>query len=231
VTTFTLNDLAYDLYELMRANIRDNEVEDIRQIKFWLTNQREFWVSNELDKRAFTLNTTSPFIQTLDNLQMENVDLAEKLGVDVGQKIKRTVDILPNVIAYHNGIAIEGVYPLCLLGKKVYFTTWDEFLAGGNMRFNQKTIYAAMSEGHIYLKQVANLDNYKLIDKIKVNAIFENPEDLSLFTNSNGDVAYSEDTKYPISRKFYENIKREIIKTNFELVLSGKDSRTEAAAV
>jgi len=226
----TLNEYAYDLYELLRANLTDNEHEDIRQIKFWLKNQRSFWASNEIDKQMKFLSSDSPFLQELDNITVSITDLGEKAGFTSGKKILRT-EPLPDITSFHGGLAIEGVYPQCLVSGKLTLVPWDRFVNTGNLRFNSKAIYASYNHGRIYFKQSANLENYRLLNKVKISAIFEDPEELKEYINSDGNPAYSDNDSFPISGKFYENIKKSIINNNFELILNGRDSETQSAAV
>lgn len=226
----TLNEYAYDLYELLRANLTDNEHEDIRQIKFWLKNQRSFWASNEIDKQTKFLSSDSPFLQELDNIDVNIVDLGEKAGVTSGVKTLRT-ESLPNITSFHGGRAIEGVYPQCLVSGKLILVPWDRFVNTGYLRFNSKAIYAAYNFGRIYFKQRDNLENFRLLNKVKISAIFEDPEELKDYTNADGEPVYSDSDDFPISGKFYENIKKSIINNNFELILNGRDSENQSAAV
>lgn len=228
--TYTLDWYAYDLYELLRANLTDNETEDIRQIKFWLTMQRGFWVSNETDKNYNFLTTENPFLQTLDNISVSDADVDFALGFSIGNHIKRTEE-LPKFINAKNGICLQGVYPQSIKGKKLTFVGWDRFLHTGNLRYNKNEIYASYMDNRIYFLQKERTDNYKLMDKVLIRGVFDNPEDLSDYTNIDGNAAYTDSSAYPISSKFYENIKKGIIDNNFKLVLDGRDSRTEEAAI
>jgi hypothetical protein len=46
----TLNQLIYDLLEIVRPNLSDDDNFDKRQIAFWIKNQRALWLRNELNK-------------------------------------------------------------------------------------------------------------------------------------------------------------------------------------
>ena len=46
----TLNKLTYDLLELIRGNITDDDELDLRQIEYWIHNQRALWLKNEMNR-------------------------------------------------------------------------------------------------------------------------------------------------------------------------------------
>ena len=46
----TLNEIAYDLLSIVRPALSDDSDIDLRQIKFWIHNQRALFIRNELNR-------------------------------------------------------------------------------------------------------------------------------------------------------------------------------------
>ena len=82
----TLNEISYDLLSIVRPQLSDDTDIEIRQIKFWIRNQRALWIRNELNRKR---SIDEDIIQTLC-ADIEEVDASDCCGIDLDCDILRT---------------------------------------------------------------------------------------------------------------------------------------------
>ena len=108
----TLDAMAYDLWLTIRnGHVVDDDDLDIRQIKFWIKNNRAVWVKNEVGK-GYSLSQR--FIQPVktgvyDYVSLIPTDIAQ-FGT-VGDTILKTTIQIPNLIEYKGTPLLTKVGP------------------------------------------------------------------------------------------------------------------------
>ncbi len=82
----TLNEIAYDLLSIVRPQLSDDNDIDIRQIKFWIRNQRALWLRNELNRKR---SIDEDVIQTLC-VDIEEVDASDCCDITIDCSVLRS---------------------------------------------------------------------------------------------------------------------------------------------
>ena len=70
----TLNEIAYDILSAVRPQLSDDSELDIRQIKFWVKNQRALLIRNEINRNR-TIDTDVP-----ETIEMHNMKAITRVG-------------------------------------------------------------------------------------------------------------------------------------------------------
>ena len=212
MTGLTLRRLVYDVWELIRDNIVDDDSIDERQIAEWIHQQRAIWVSNELNKGRYD----ESYIQDLGAIELEVIDTGEVYSsTSSGLKLKRTSVDIPKGIEVHNATGLVSVGPLDFMNSRFPIINIERAKHAGNGRFNTETIYSFLRGDRVYL--VAGSSNIYIssLKYVNIRGIFDNPEDVADFTDINGNAMFSwDDHDYPINRKLYTYLKGEILNVN-----------------
>lgn len=213
----TLNKLTYDLLELIRSEISDDESLDIRQVEYWIHNQRALWLKNEMNKFR---SIDDDIIQDLGCVELEVVDAADCPAHLVGCSLLRTKCKLPDTIDLHHTTAITRVGPLHKVDRPYSFVSYKRAIFSGNNSLNEKTIYAFLLNDYIYLK--FNDKNFyaKMLTHVNVMGVFEDPTAAATFCDEDGKPCYSPESKYPVSRSLINYMKAEIIKSDLRFKLN-----------
>jgi hypothetical protein len=206
-----LNEIVYDIRESLKELSDDSEI-DNRHIIYLLSTKRAKYLRQDLNNFQKTTDTS---IQQTFCLQLEEVS-ADQCGVDIYcDKVIRTKKPLPRAIELHTSPAITKVRPTNRLAIPFNFISREKAPFLKSAPFG-KSIYAFLdTDYHIYF--VSTSDTYKLIDCITVSGIFENPLDLTEYTNccicpDNVEPCFDEmNSEYPLQPHYVDLIKNEII--------------------
>ena len=222
----TLNKLIYDLWELVRPNLSDDDNFDKRQLAFWIQTQRALLVRNELNKNR-TIDDN--LIQDLGCLELELADKADCCDISDGCKILRTKDVIPNTIELHNKSAITRVAPIDKHTIPFSHVSYERAIWSGNGRFNVDQIFTFELNDRIYLK-ATNDSLLKYITDINVRGVFEDPTEVGKFTQcANDTICYTNDSKYPINAWMVDYMKAAILQLNFQTALQAPQDNTNNA--
>tara|TARA_R110001599_G_scaffold136553_3_gene315007 strand:- start:1305 stop:2015 length:711 start_codon:yes stop_codon:yes gene_type:complete len=212
----TLNKLTYDLLELIRGNITDDDELDLRQIEYWIHNQRALWLKNEMNRFR---SIDDDLVQDLGCAELELADASSCAVFPVGCSILRTKNIIPDTIDLHHKSAITRVGPVNRTQKPFSFIPYNRAVFSGNGRLSKETVYAFLLNDRMYLKFNENNELAKLLTEVNIRGVFEDPTQVAAFNNSDGTPCYSKDIKYPISRSMINYMKAEIIKSDLRFKL------------
>lgn len=221
----TLNKLVYDLWEIIRPNISDDDSFDKRQLEFWVHNQRALWLRNELNKNR-TIDDN--VIQDLGCVELEVTDRAECCELSSGCKVLRTKLTLPNTIELHNKTGITRVAPINKLDVPFSFVSYERAIHSGNGRFNSKHIFAFLLNDRVYLTS-KDPQLAKYITHINIRGVFEDPTEASNFSHCDGTSCYTKDSKYPVNRWMIDYMKEAILKLNIAASLQAVTDNTNNA--
>jgi hypothetical protein len=206
----TLNEIAYDLLSIVRPHLSDDSDIDLRQIKFWINNQRALWVRNEVNKKR---SVDNDLIQTIC-AELEEVDASDCCDAPIKcDKVMRMKEELPPTIELHMKEAIFRVAGINKLKKPFSYVDYNRIPWVGNGRFNTDNVYAFLHDKRIHIFSPSNQE-YRFMEKISVRAVFENPEDAALFNPCSDTPCYTDDTEYPIKTWMLPALKEAILKSN-----------------
>lgn len=174
----TLNKMIYEVWELLRRNIVDDDEIDERLIKDLIIEQYQTWIKNEVNKT----DDYEKFSTPLGYYTFTPDDGSFDIVIDVDTKVLVSTTTLPKFI-YRNGKPVITVIqspdvksiPIKLVKQK---GLWSR----GNSRFNSRQIFALHIKNLEKLFLVSNdSNNYAGIGRLYLEGVLENPTDLSAF--------------------------------------------------
>lgn len=207
-----LNEMIYDIREYIREFSDDTEVDD-RHLVYLINIKRAKYLRQDLNNYQ---KATDLSIQQKFCVAMEEVS-ADECGQDIYcDKVLRSVKPLPKAIELHTRTAITKLKPTNVLSVPFNVISKDKVPYLKDSPF-KNSIYAFIdSDNYVYL--ISSNTTYKLIDCLNVAGIFENPLELSEFTNCCGcpeseqTVCYDQnESEYPLQPHYVDLIKREIV--------------------
>ena len=222
----SLNDLAYSILESIRPMIKDDEIIDLREIKFEIHNQRALWLTNYLNKPLRVID--DGILQTICE-DIDIVDASSCCNVTTKCTAMRTRREIPETIALHDGNLIYRVGPVDLTKPAFNYVSYQHALFAGNGRFNKDNVYTFLKEGYIYLLINPQSMVMSGITRIAITGIFENPSDISEFNNCNGMSCYTDDSPYPLTRALWNYIKPQVIRQLLPNIYMPDDIRNDAS--
>jgi len=209
----TKAEICYDLWHMIRGNISDDDVLDIRQLGFWLDNQRALWLRNELNKNR-TIDDN--VIQDLGAVELEIDDRVVDNTFIQDKKILKTTQQIPVTIERHNSPTITRVGSLDYKDRPFSFIDFTDVPFAGNGKFNKNEIFAFLLNGYMYIISNCNNPKWKSIKYINIRGVFENPEEAATFSHVDGTACYTDDSKYPINKWMLPYLKDAILKADLQ---------------
>ena len=223
----TLNQLSYDLLlTLSGGTLSDDFDIDKRQVYYWIANTRARLLSNELNRNR---SIHPVYIQDLGCVGLETVDRAECCDIDICCDILRTDQDVPAPVELYNKETITRVASLDKIEKPYTLIPYARAPYVGSGRFNSQRIFAFYRNNRVYL--VFNSENYKakLLQKINIQGVFEDPSLAAAFTNCDGSPCWTPDSQYPISKKMVNYLKNEILKSELNILKIPSDTTNDGA--
>jgi hypothetical protein len=199
----TLATIIYDLKNIIRgAILTQSEPISDRQIEIWIHQYRAKLIKQEMDKGKMP---NPDYIQTLQALELEEVDEAEGSTIDTDYKTFRTILELPNTIDLNHkaGFMFIGT----ITGQEIQFVPegrarWQKF-----KKYTGDDRIAYLKEGKLYVT------NDKELRYITVRGIFEVPPEVSHLDNPRESVTdVTTNSPYPIPINMIPTLKQMILK-------------------
>lgn len=219
------NELIYDILEDLRSHhIVDDEDIDERQVIHKLNVQRSLWIRNELNKPGRSID---PFtVQSLGCVDLEVADTSECPDLPVGCSILRTKCEIPKTVELHQRNAITKVGSIDKLDYFFSFVSYQQAIFSGNGKYNSKSIFAFLHNNKMYFK--VNDAQKKLLRKINIMGIFEDPTSVENFCNQDKTKCFSKDDPYPISSWMLPMVKQQILNDYIRSIQLPEDNTNDA---
>lgn len=189
----TLNTIVTDLLTIIRGSqLSASEPISKRQLEAWVHQYRAKIIKQDMDKGKVP---NPDYIQTIQALEVEEVDEAEGTTLTTDYKTFRTTIQVPKAIDlnFKSGFMYIGT----ITGQEIQFT------AEGRARWQQHKKYTS-SDPICYLKDgYLYIHNDKAIRYITVRGIFEIPPEISHLNNTNEvitDVTLESEYPMPIDK-------------------------------
>ena len=228
-TGVTLNKLMYDLWEVVRQYITDDDFLDKRKFKEWIHNQRALWIRNELNKNH-TIDDN--LIQDLGCLELERADASSCCDLPLGCTILRTKKELPVTIERHNEPTFIRIGPINRTLKPYTLISYSRAPYVTDGKFSRNQVYVFLLNKRLYIVSGNSQDpQLKLLKYINVLAVLENPEEAAIFKTCSGTICFTEDSPYPINRWMIPYLKDAIIKADLSYIMkAGADSTNDGSS-
>lgn len=225
----TENQIIYDIMELLRGNqVSDDTELDGRHIMFHVNNQRALWLRNEYNKPGRQIDHNVE--QDLGCIDLVAVDAAECCApVSIGCTVLRTEQKIPNTIELHQGTGITRVGPIRKLDVPFSFIPYSRTQTEEN-KYGVRSVKAYLLNNYIYL--ITPTVESKMLDKINVRGVFEDPAAAAAFTNCDGTSCYDKATsKYPVNSWMYAYFKEQVLREFGIAIQSPKDSAGDSQEI
>lgn len=210
----TLNQIAYSLLDMVRGTLSDDEDIDIREVKNWIHTTRAVILKQKFDKNIRVID--SSYTQSLGSVEMEVVNSSVDTLLQTDKYYVRSVLDIPSTIERSNS---EGTFvrigPADRKADKYNIISLNRAIYCGSGKFNKNSIYAFILDNKIYLS--SNTDISNIIKYIDVIGVFQNPSQVAIFKDVNGDSLYSDDKEYPISRSIVATLEDMVIKSKLTI--------------
>lgn len=205
----TLNQIAYDLIEFYRANIKDTDSVSLRQIKYWVNVERANIINQKLDKNFYDISHN--YLQDIGILSVEKVDSSRLTGISSSDNIYRTIPI-PATFRDSNQLAT------------IYYAGYADYLGSSFTQVPNKTLkragigkfkdkfnyYTLMPDNRLYFT------GQFMPNEVVITGIFQNAKEAALFA----DTTYTDDSPYPIDIEDVNILKDLIKQKDIRLVIS-----------
>lgn len=208
----TIAQLTYDIREAIKQIQDDSELDD-RYIMYLWGLKRSKYLRNDLNNMQKTVDTS--ILQTLC-LELEEVDINQcNVDYDCGT-IMRTKRPIPKPLELHLKSALTSVRPTNRISIPFNFVSKEKAIYSQFSTYSN-AIYSFL-DNDMYLYVISQSVSVKLIECISVTGIFEDPLELSKYTNCCGcltaPACYDDlTTQYPLQPHHIDNIREEIIRS------------------
>ena len=186
------------------SNIEPRLVDDI------IAQKRAVFVRQDNAKKR---SIDDNLIQNLGCVELELVDRASDSCCSefTDCTILRTKVKIPNAIEFAHDKAITRIASVDMLALPIIFMDYDQAIYWGNGRYNRKSLGSFIRNNYVYLIYKSGTYN-KLIEKISVQGVWEDPKIAANYNDCNGNPCWSVDSNYPLNAWMWEIIREEIIK-------------------
>ena len=203
----TLNEIAYDILTAVRPQLSDDTELEIRQIKFWIKNQRALLIRNEINRNR---TIDADITQTLC-VEIECVNASECCDIELGDKILRSKKELPDTLEMHNKQAILRVGPINKKKESFNFVEYERVPFLTSSRFTKNMVFAFVKDKYLYI--YSDNPRYRDIEAVALRGVFEDPEaakDFKDCVNTN-EPCYTDDSPFPMKTWMLPNLKQVIL--------------------
>lgn len=214
----TLDEIAYNLLNSFRGGrASQDELISLDQIKFNIKHYRAVFIRRDYARNGLV---TRHLEQDLRCVQLERVDLSKCCNIHIDCPAWRSVKKIPRTVRFNFEEAITYVGDVTGTGRIPMIKPYEvAFIAAD--KYTGRNMKAYMIEDYLYIL------NNKGADYVNVRGIFENPEDVSMFTDCGGLPCYTDDSPFPMPMDMVQAINAGMMSGELRL-LSGTFSDTMA---
>jgi len=216
----TLNEISYDLLSIVRPQLSDDSEIGLRQIKYWVNNQRSLWIKREMDRNR----TIDDDIQQTICAELEIADASDCCDVPVGCSILRTKKEIPNTIELHNKPAITRTGNAKKTSKPFSFVDYSRVPYVGSGKYNKNSVFSFMHNSRLHI--ISSDIFVAPMEHVVIRGVFEDPREAANFNDCNtGQPCYSDDDDYPIKSWMLPQLKELVLKNNL-LIMSQAEQQS-----
>ena len=223
----TLPEIIYDLRTIISSgHLSDDSNFSNRLLIHWVNTQRALWLTNEYNKVRDKGNNE---VQVLKNIAFAAVDSTEVAGFSLDTAYLRSVNQIPRTLKLHIGDTLI-LRPLDVFAYSMNYVDREQATYSGNGKFNRNMLFVFKHNDYLYLKYGTQLEYATIPKKLRGEGAFENPLEVDDF-NGTYDSIFHGTTQYPISARFIDYIKAEILKLDVKSLFSSpKDIANDDSA-
>jgi len=212
----TYNTIIYDIKETLASHkiVDDFNVDD-RRIMYLFNIQRSLWLKREYNTPGRSINVQLLQSICLD-LELKSANACPCDTIEGCDEFLVSTVELPQLIDLNDKPALVKIGSPDLKNYFFSFVPYAQSVYSGSGRFNNRSIFAFILNNKIYIPIKAK--EHKLIEKINVVGIFEDPSELKNFFDCNTQQqCFDKDKPYPVPLNIVPFIKEMVLK---ELLLN-----------
>lgn len=224
----SINEIAYDIIELYRANYKDTDSLSRFQVYHWINVARAFLLQQRLSRNIFSIFPEE--IQVIPDIPVSQVSGTTRVITD------DTIPLSFNRKGYHGTITRVSL-PYTTIGGAAFedgpvqVVEKNRFARVGNRKFNSSFYFATMDASQKLVLKPYTLSVPEGPDfYIQVEGVFQNPIEVMEY---NG-VTNPYDADYPVNMELLRDLKKVVVDDHFKSILAqvedknsdGRDSET-----
>jgi len=206
----TIKEIVYDLKNIIRGGLQsDDEMISDRQIEFQINSLRAQFIRQDINKRR---SVSDNIKQIIPHLEMEAVP-ASLAGLPSEGSILRSKFKIPNPIETSHQDMITAIGPTGVLSINFHMIPYNRVPWAGTNKYTKRMQFAFLLDNFVYVMG----PDTSLVSHIKVEGVWQDPRDISNYTDSHGNLAYDPEThEYPLSTSMLDLIKQSTMATNMQ---------------
>jgi len=202
MTGITLAQIGWDILDFYRANVKNDDSVDIRQIYFWIQNMRAKLLKQKFDKPLAIINEA--YAQALPTLALQTIDSTQVPSVPSNRYIVQTVLDLPQTLERANYThTFTRISAPNLISEGYPIIRYEDISTYGNGVFNTRAVVAFILGQKICLM---SKDKFAVrgLGNIYARGVFQNP----LAAGQMSVPTFNEFSDYPITQQLIEELKQ-----------------------
>lgn len=212
-----LKEIIYDLKLIIsNGKIPDDSKFDNRLIVNWINNQRSLWLTNTYNKKVEPRNNE---VQVLNCVDFTLIDSNEYDDINTNITLLKSDNKIPRTLDVYTRQMITAIRPLDAVGRKINFVNRERAIYSGNGILNRDMLYSFIHNDYMYIKYGEKEWRTAIPRKLRLEGVFENPLEVDVFNNTIDNI-WDGINEYPISRRFIDYIKAEIIKLDIQAFIA-----------
>jgi hypothetical protein len=217
--TTSLNELAFELWELRRAHIKNTDPMDIRILVDWIQSTRALLLKQKFDQPFASID--DHYVQSLGTVTMEKY-LSNVPQIKNYDYLWRTSIDIPRTIEQKEGKGtFVRVGPADRLSDHFQLTTHKKAIALGYGKFNYNTIYAFVLGDRLHL--TSNSGIHFTVKYLDIRGVFQDP--IAAARIKLPTWTYNDD--YPINKEIIDQMKTMIVSNKFGLTFVQAEDKTD----
>lgn len=207
----TLNELAYNLLNLIRAGRSSNDENiSLDQIKFNIKHYRAMFIRRDYARNGLV---TRHLEQDIGCVDLIKVDASKCCSLDIHCPVYRTVKQIPRTVRFNFREAITYTGAVNGTQRIPMVHPYEvEFLAYDKYTKHKPKVF--MIEDYMYVYNPGGMD------AINIRGIFEDPEEVAKFEACSEGICYSDDSKFPMPADMVAAISSGMLNGELKILLS-----------
>ena len=217
----TLSTITNDLLNVIRGSqVTQSEPISKRQVEAWIHQYRALLLKRDLDKNKVP---NPDYIQTIQALELQEVDEAQGTNVSTDYKTFRSTLQLPKTLDlnFKSGFTYIGT----ITGQEIQFVPETRVQWRQHTKYTPFERLAYLKDGYLYV------GNDKELKYVTVRGIFEIPPEISHLENPREVITdVTEDSEYPIPIDKVPILKEMILQQELGIMSQGLSDLTNESA-
>jgi len=206
----TIKEIVYDIKNIIRGGAQsDDEIISDRQVEFQVNSLRAQFIRQDINKRR---SISDNIKQVIHCLEVEPVS-GTTCGLSNDIYVVRSKEKVPNAIETSHQDLITAIGPTGILSTNFHMIPYNRAPWAGNNRYTKKMTFAFLLDSFVYVIG----PEAELLEKIKVEGVWQNPRDIEHYTKDDGTSSYdAEHEEYPLSTSMLDLIKERMLTINMQ---------------